>query len=70
MKVKYRYKQHAIVVCTGYLEVPEDVMKLGNDAIREYCWDHEPDADETSEYTVDYGEQIHGSFSVIWKDKS
>jgi hypothetical protein len=57
-------------VCTGYLEVPEDVMKLGNDAIREYCWDHEPDADETSEYTVDYGEQIHGSFSVIWKDKS
>lgn len=64
MKYRTTYQQHAIIECTYVLDVPDDVVAEGEQAIKDYCIDHELYAPEVSSEIIDWNDTVGGSYEV------
>ncbi len=64
MKYITSYQQHVVMECAYTLDVPADVVAQGEEAIKEYCIDHELDAQEISTNPVDWQDHVPGSHEV------
>lgn len=62
MKITYTYQQHAVVECSGSLDVPVDIVAAGGDALLDYIRENLP-SDEDHR-TVDWGSEIVGSMET------
>jgi hypothetical protein len=61
MKIRYSYNQHAVVRCEGTLEIPVEIIALGDHAVHEYIREHEPDANDVSTHVDDYHDEVLGT---------
>lgn len=70
-KIQYQYRQRAIVRYSGTLEVPEDVLAQGKDAVHEYIRENEPAAEDTEHKVDECLEEVLDSmgFHVVEADE-
>ena len=64
MKYRMTFQQHAIVEVKYRLDVPDDVVAQGEDAVKDYCIDHEVDAQETDYNIIDWEDCVTGTHEV------
>jgi hypothetical protein len=61
MKIRYSYHQRAVVCCEGTLEVPAEIIALGDHAVHEFIRENEPDANDVSDHVIDYHDEVLGT---------
>ena len=62
MKVHFDYRQHAVVYCSGVLEVPAEVIAQGDAAITQYVEQSEIDATGVHAEIYEFRDRVPGTF--------
>ena len=64
MRYQISFQQHAIVQVEYNLEVPEEVVAQGEQAVEDYLIENEADAQDTETDVIDWQNHVHGSYEV------